>query len=80
MPAIEVEKLGRSAAARHLWALRRTTTKALGGKPSPVLIVGHLCQVCDEAVTHVGSVGPSSLERALVTHLVPKLVGKLRTT
>jgi hypothetical protein len=77
MPAIEVEQLGRPAAARKLWKLTRTSTKALGGRPSPVMLVGHLCQVCDEAVTKTGSIGPSALERALVAHLTPSGLGKL---
>jgi hypothetical protein len=77
LPAIEVEQLGRQHAARKLWALRRVTPSALGGRLAPITLVGHFCQTCDAAVTRTGSVGPSSLERALVTHLVPELVNKL---
>jgi hypothetical protein len=44
---------------------------------APVILVGHTCLVCEEAIIHTGAVGPSALERSLVAHLVPDLVGKL---
>ena len=34
-------------------------------------------QCCDAAVTHVGALGPTALERAPVAHLEPGLLGML---
>jgi hypothetical protein len=44
---------------------------------SPKILIGHLCAVCNDAVDHVGTLGPSSLERALVAHLTPDQLGML---
>ena len=64
--AIEVAREGRDQIARDLWTPRRTPISS-----------GYLCQICAEAVAHVGSIGPSALERALVAHLAPEGIGKL---
>jgi hypothetical protein len=68
---------GRPSAARQVWTLRRLTPQSLGGQLSPKILIGHLCAVCNDAVDHVGTLGPSSLERALVAHLTPDQLGML---
>ena len=74
----QVEQLGgRRNAARQIWSLRRSSPQALGGQPSPKILIGHLCVVCNDAVVAVGTLGPTSLERALVAHLAPQGIGKL---
>jgi hypothetical protein len=78
MSAVGVEKLGgRSAAAREVWKLHKIASEQLGGRPSPMILVGHLCKICDASVSFVGAVGASSLERALTASLCPDLIGKL---
>ena len=57
--------------------MRRVTPQSLGGQISPKILIGHLCQTCDDAVAHTGSLGPSAMERALIMALVPEGVGKL---
>ena len=42
-----------------------------------MILVGHTCRVCSDAIDHVGSVGPTSLERSLVAHVAPDLLPKL---
>ena len=48
-----------------------------GASAGPVILVGHTCRVCSDAIDHVGSVGPTSLERSLVAHVAPDLLPKL---
>jgi hypothetical protein len=60
-----------------LWTATRTGTEQLGGQRSPQQLSGYLCRVCAEAVSSVHSMGPSALERAVVTALAPQGVGKL---
>ena len=50
---------------------------SLGGQQLAGPVSGYLCQICAEAVAHVGSIGPSALEWALVAHLAPEGIGKL---
>jgi hypothetical protein len=57
--------------------MRRVTPQSLGGQLSPKILIGHLCQVCSEATDHVGSVGVTSMTRALVMALAPQGIGKL---
>jgi hypothetical protein len=78
MSADQVEQVhGTQHAARELWKLKRATAQVLGGKISPQMLVGHLCVLCNEAVTHTGALGPSALERALVSALWPEGLGRL---
>lgn len=70
VPALAVARLGGTArAARDVWTLRRLAPQYLGGLTSPVNLAGHLCPPCNAAAEHVGALGPSALERALVVHL-----------
>jgi len=50
---------------------------SVGGQQLAGSVSGYLCQICAEAVAHVGSIGPSALEWALVAHLAPEGIGKL---
>jgi hypothetical protein len=77
VPAVTVAREGPLSVARDLWTPKRTGTQQLGGQPSPQQLSGHLCRSCSEAVDHVGAVGPTALERALVSALMPEGVGKL---
>jgi hypothetical protein len=72
-----VAQQGRERVAHDVWTPQRATTEQLGGRPSPQQLSGHLCRVCDAACSSAGSMGPSALERALVAHLEPGLLGML---
>ena len=67
---------GRLGVARDIWKPLRTRASQLGAQSS-VEVSGFVCRICSGAVSHVGSVGPSALERCLVSHLCPDLLGKL---
>lgn len=70
LPATQVQHLGgRAAASRSLWTSCLTSTDALGGRPSPVLVDGHLCPRCNDALVSEGAVGPTSLSRAMLDRL-----------
>lgn len=70
LPAAQVQRLGgRAVVSRSMWTLVVTQTDALGGRPSPARIEGYLCPRCNDAVEEEGSVGPSSLSRALLDAL-----------
>ena len=76
MPAVEVAAHGRLSIARQIWTPKRVNATHLGGSSS-LELSGHLCKICADAVEHVHSVGPSSMERALAMALVPDGVSKL---
>ena len=76
-PAVTVAREGLQNAARDLWIPKRAGTQALGGQPSPTQLSEYLCRICADAVAHVGFMGPSALERALVAHLAPQGIPKL---
>jgi hypothetical protein len=67
--AVVVAREGRENVARDLWTAKRTRTQQLGGQLSPQQLCGYLCRVCASAVEHVGAMGPTALERALVVAL-----------
>ena len=70
MSAVEVARAGgRQRAAEQVWTPRQVFPTALGGRRSPRLFSGHLCVDCAEATAVVGSIGPTSLYRALVATL-----------
>jgi hypothetical protein len=78
LPAKMVEQLGgHSAASREIWTMWKITLEQMGGRSSPVTLVGHLCRICDAAVSHVGAMGPTALERALVAHIASDQLGML---
>lgn len=52
-----------------VWEAIVVSTRALGGRPSPNLLEGDLCGACADAVQAVGSVGRTSMTRALLAHL-----------
>jgi hypothetical protein len=68
---------GLANVARDLWTPKRTGSQQLGGRPSANQLSGHLCRVCADAVEHVHAMGPSAMERALLTALAPEKVGLL---
>jgi hypothetical protein len=74
--AVEVAQEGHQNVASRVWVPRRIGSTQLG-LPSPATLSGFLCQVCNEAVEHVHSIGPTALERALVTVLAPEKLGTL---
>lgn len=58
LPAAQVQRLGgRSATFRAMWTALSTHPDALGGRPSPTRVDGHLCPQCTDAVQVEGSVG-----------------------
>lgn len=55
---------------RHdVWEAVAVSTRALGGAPTPGYLEADLCGACADAVVAVGSVGRSSMVRALFAHL-----------
>lgn len=52
-----------------VWEAIVVSTRALGGRPTPDLLEGDLCGACADAVQAVGSVGRTSMTRALLAHL-----------
>jgi hypothetical protein len=55
---------------RHdVWEAVTVSTRALGGAPTPGYLEADLCGACADAVVAVGSVGRSSMVRALFAHL-----------
>jgi hypothetical protein len=81
LPAKAVEQLGgRSSSASQIWAMWKITPEQMGGKARPVTLVGFLCKIYSAAVTQVGALGPTALERALVAHIAPISSGCLATT
>jgi hypothetical protein len=77
VPAVLVAQQGLQNVARDLWTPKRAGTKQLGGELSPNQLTGYLCRTCSDAVDHVHAMGPTALERALVTSIAPSGVGKL---
>ena len=70
MPAIEVVRRGGpEAAAIVAWQTLSTSPAALGGEGRPQGVDGHTCPSCARAVDDVGSVGPTSRNRALVAYV-----------
>ena len=67
----------RDQVARDLWTPKRAETAQLGGLRSPQSLSGHLCKSCLSALEHAGAIGPTALERAVVTELAPSGVDKL---
>ena len=76
-PATEVAQEGREYVARDLWTPKRVGLQQLGGAISPEMLSGYLCHSCNDVVEHVGAMGPTALERALVTAVVPEGLDKL---
>ncbi|MGO1851369.1 hypothetical protein, partial [Microbacterium sp.] len=52
-----------------VWEAITCSTRALGGRPSPDPLEGDVCGKCADAVQAVGSVGRTSMTRALLAHL-----------
>lgn len=52
-----------------VWEAIVVSTRALGGRPTPDPLEGDLCGKCADAVQAVGSVGRTSMTRALLSHL-----------
>lgn len=52
-----------------VWEAIVVSIRALGGRPTPDLLEGDLCGACADAVQAVGSVGRTSMTRALLAHL-----------
>lgn len=52
-----------------IWEAITVSTRALGGRPSPAPIEGDICGPCADAVQSVGSVGRTSMTRAVLAHL-----------
>jgi hypothetical protein len=79
VPAVEVAQQGRMNIARDLWKPLRTHATQLGGGQSSVELSGYLCRICSTALeqSHSVGLGPMALERCLVAHLCPDLLGKL---
>lgn len=71
VPAVKVMRSGgRESVARSTWTLHGTIAPAsLGAAASPARLLIWLCPVCEDAARWVGSMGPSTLERALFAHL-----------
>lgn len=70
VPAVDVERDGGPlSTAQRVWRPVTTTVAALGGRPSPALLAGHLCPACADATDAVGAVGPTAMERAVRAHL-----------
>lgn len=68
--AADVSALGGpKTARREVWRPLSAPTKALGGQASPQALAGHVCLSCASAIDHVGSIGPTALERSLAAHL-----------
>jgi hypothetical protein len=55
----------------------KITPEQMGGKARPVTLVGFLCKIYSAAVTQVGALGPTALERALVANIAPDQLGML---
>lgn len=51
-----------------VWEAIVVSTRALGGRPSPDPLEGDVCGKCADAVQAVGSVGQTSMTRALLAH------------
>ena len=75
--AATVAREGREQITRDLWVAKRVSTEQLGGRRSVQRLSGYLCRICADAAAHVGSMGPSALERALVAHLAPRGLPRL---
>ncbi|WP_336643358.1 hypothetical protein [Microbacterium sp. MMO-113] len=56
-------------AASTVWEALTASTRSLGGQPSAAPIEGDVCSACSDALADVGSVGQTSLRRALLQHL-----------
>lgn len=71
MPAATVLRSGgREAVARTTWTLHGSVAPtALGAGRSPAKLLIWLCPVCEDSAQWVGSMGPSTLERALFAFL-----------
>lgn len=75
--AADVARAGGPAnAARDAWSPRQVGLAALGGR-GPERLSGHVCHLCEQAVEHMGAVGPSAMERSLIQYLRPEVVGRL---
>lgn len=79
LPADAVARLGGAdAAAREVWTAKWVSSAAaLGGRPSPAPISGHLCRVCAEAAEAAGALGPTALTLALISALAPNAAARL---
>lgn len=53
---------------RDVWAVAAPTPSALGGHGAE-RVRGYLCPLCADAVREAESIGPTAMERALLTHL-----------
>lgn len=61
---------GPEKVAHATWTLHGSVSpSSLGVAPSPARLLIWLCPTCEEAGRWVGSMGPSTLERALFSHL-----------
>lgn len=77
VPAVQVARSGgREQAARGVWTSRRVSISSLG-RWGPEYVVGFTCPACSAAIETVGSVGPTSLERALMTYADPASGGRV---
>lgn len=77
VPAVRIAQAGSAQqAARDVWIARRCTGQSIGA-PGPQRLAGHVCLACDAALERAGAMGPTALERAVVTYLQPGLAGQL---
>ena len=78
MPAAAVAQQGRMNIAREIWKPLRAYASQLGAR-SAVEVSGHLCRICSTALeqSHSVGLGPTALERCLVSALMPEGVPKL---
>lgn len=59
-----------TATADEVWSLRPACSPGmLGGRPSPARVCGYTCPDCTEALDREGVMGPSAMDRALLTAL-----------
>lgn len=78
LPTEAVARLGgRQKASREVWADCLTRPESLGGRPSPMLVSGHLCRVCADAAATAGAFGPTALILALTHALAPDAAPRL---
>lgn len=70
LPAARVAVLdGREEAQQKVWQPLTAPSPASLGGSGPDRITGHVCPTCADALDWVGSVGPTSMRRALSEHL-----------
>lgn len=70
---------GRGAAARSVWHQVRTPAISLGANAHED-VIGWTCPDCTAAINNEGAIGPSAMERSLIAHLDPGLLGRMAYT